>query len=99
MVVAHVGASTLLKRLQPAKGENRQRCGDTLLMVVANARIVRHVKLNDGEIECPYCGIALVMDAVMPTIFIERRCPSCQEDFMIVYEATPESFFERGCGS
>ena len=56
-------------------------------MAVANSRFVRDVRLNDGEITCPYCHIELVMDAVMDTIFLERQCPSCRENFMIVNEA------------
>ena len=59
-------------------------------MVVANSRFVPYVKLNDGEIRCPHCHIELVMDAVVQTIFLERQCPSCKKNFMIVNEASDE---------
>ena len=65
--------------------------GETLTsMVVAKEKLVRHVKLDNGEIKCPYCQIELVMDAVMDTIFLERQCPSYKKSFVIVNEAPEE---------
>src|SRR5215469_14119329 len=58
------------------------------LTSMAQEKFVRHVRLNNGEIKCPYCRIDLVMDAVMATIFLERQCPSCKKSFMIVNHAT-----------
>jgi len=58
-------------------------------MVVAKEKLVRHVKLDNGEVKCPYCHIELVMDAVMETIFLERHCPSCKKAFVIVNESRP----------
>jgi len=59
-------------------------------MVVAKAKLVRHVKLHNGEIKCPHCHIELVMDVLMDTICLERQCPSCKKPFMIVNEAPEE---------
>jgi uncharacterized protein (UPF0212 family) len=47
-------------------------------------RVLHHVKLNQGEIACPYCHVTLIMDSVLDTDFMERQCPSCKNDFFVV---------------
>jgi len=42
------------------------------------------VRLNGGEITCPYCQIQLVMDSIMDTIMKAQECPSCNKAFLIV---------------
>jgi len=61
-----------------------------ILTSMAKEKFVRHVRLNNGQIKCPYCRIELVMDAVVATIFLERQCPSCTKSFMIVNQGTEE---------
>jgi len=80
----------LLKDSNPPKARTVKGVEILTSMVVAKEKLVRHVKLNNGEIKCPYCHIELVMDAVMDTIFLERQCPSCQKSFRIVNEAPEE---------
>lgn len=40
--------------------------------------VLHHVKLNRGQIACPYCHVTLIMDSVLDPVFVERQCPSCK---------------------
>ena len=45
---------------------------------------------------CPHCKMMLIVGSPMNRIFrAERRCPNCEEDFLIVNDA-PMTFAEYG---
>lgn len=59
-------------------------------------RTVGGLILRDREMTCPHCKMMLIVGSPMNRIFrAERRCPNCEEDFLIVNDA-PMTFAEYG---
>ena len=51
-------------------------------------RTVGGLILKDREMTCPHCKITLIVGSPMNRIFMaHRRCPNCEEDFLIVNDA------------